>query len=104
MTRLELLRRSEGLTQAALGDKILYSPMVISQLERLQLTPETVGKRLRRALEDYFSESLESLLQPIEGVPPLRARQVMLSNGDNEKPSSQADDPCGQTKTRQAGG
>ena len=104
MTRLELLRRSEGLAQAVLGDKILYKPVIISQLQQLQLTPGTVGKQLRCALEGYFSESLESLLQPFERVPPLRATRIGISDGHNEKPGSQVDDSCGQIKSRQASG
>lgn len=65
MIRLEFLRRAKGLTQGELGEAILYSHGVISGLERGRPAPETVGRRLRDALERFFGESLESLMSPV---------------------------------------
>lgn len=64
MTRMEYLRRVQGLSQTELGKRVLYSRSVLSKLEQKQLDP--VHPRLKRALEDYFRTSLECLLDDME--------------------------------------
>lgn len=66
MTRLEYRRRLEGLTQEALGAKILYGRNTISRLERDRPSRDDVHIRVRTALETYFGESFEALMQPVQ--------------------------------------
>lgn len=66
MKVLELNRRTKGLSQAELAERILYSRSVISRLESGTLSPQDVHPRLRKALESYFNKPLEELLRPVE--------------------------------------
>ncbi|MGO9116830.1 MAG: helix-turn-helix domain-containing protein [Desulfomonilaceae bacterium] len=62
MKRLELERRRRDLSQADLGEKLLYCKTMVSNLENGRLCADEVHKRLRKALEDYFGVTLEELL------------------------------------------
>jgi len=66
MINLEFQRRARELSQTALGGKILYSGSVISRLESGEWTLERVHPRLRRALEEFFNTSIETLLAPVD--------------------------------------
>lgn len=66
MSRLEFLRRTKGLSQGSLGDRIYYSGSAICRLERNRPNPATVGRRLRVALEGFFGEPLEHLLTEVQ--------------------------------------
>ena len=70
MTRLEFRRRAQGLSQEELGTKILYNRNLISRLERERPTSEFVNKRVRAALESYFGESFERLMQTVKDPRP----------------------------------
>lgn len=65
LTRLEFLRRARGMTQADLGRAILYSRSMISVLEHTRPAPDTVSPRLKAALEVFFGESFEALMEPV---------------------------------------
>ena len=65
MTRLEFLRRKQGLSQEGLGGVILYSRHTVQLVESGKLAAANVNRRLRKALEDHFGESLESLTQEV---------------------------------------
>jgi len=77
MTRLELHRRTLGLSQSDLAAKIHYSAPVISRLENGALTSKQTNIRLKLALEEFFKESFEALMQPVG--------DVLLESGVREK-------------------
>ncbi len=65
MKWMSLLREDEGITQAELAQRLMYSRYTISRLESGQAAITTVGPRLRLALEQHFQWPLESLLADI---------------------------------------
>ena len=65
MTRLELERRKRDMSQAELGEKLLYCKTMVSNLENGRLCADEVHKRLRKALENYFEVPLEDLLKSV---------------------------------------
>jgi len=69
MCRLEFLRRQAGLTQEQLARKLFYSRNMISWLERERPGSELVNIRLRRAVEDYFAEPFETLMEAVRDAP-----------------------------------
>jgi len=71
MTRLEFLRRKQGLSQTELGERILYSRNIVSGLECGRIASEAINSRLKAALESYFGESLDVLLAPVGDALPL---------------------------------
>jgi|GEM_PF-1570965 len=70
MTELEFRRRSLGLSQSALGQRIIYSKAVISNIEKNSPSPNTIHPRLRAALENFFGLPLEKLLAEVTRASP----------------------------------
>lgn len=66
MIRLELERRKRGLTQEDLGQGILYSRQVISNLEHETPPVDAVGRRLKAALERFFGIPISDLLDVVK--------------------------------------
>ncbi len=66
MRQLEIQRRLRGLTQADLGERILYDGSNISRLESGALSIDRVSPRLRRDLEAFFKRPLEELLADVD--------------------------------------
>lgn len=65
MIKMELLRRVKGISQAQLAQDLMYSQGYISSLEKGSRALRRVHPSLKKALEDYFGESLEELLKPV---------------------------------------
>lgn len=63
MSRLEYLRRKQVLSQQQLAAAILYSRYAISFLEHQRPASESVGVRLKDAVERYFHEPFEELMK-----------------------------------------
>ena len=85
MLRLEFLRRKAGLTQAELGNIIHYSAAVICRLENGSIPGNLAGIRLKTALGAYFNEPFETLMQPVQDMPPEpHAGNAGLYEGTNE--------------------
>ncbi len=66
MIRLELERRRRQLSQRQLGEEILYSHQLISDLERGYRPPDKAGRRVRAALEAYFKIPFCELMEDVE--------------------------------------
>ena len=60
MTRMELERRRSGLSQTELARAVNVSQTAISKLERR--AHKKLSAQVRKAVEEYFNESLEDLL------------------------------------------
>jgi transcriptional regulator with XRE-family HTH domain len=73
MTRLEFMRRERCLTQAAIAEMTLFSRKTILRLESGQIPIEVVHPALRRNLEQFFREPLETLLSPVQMTAPKTA-------------------------------
>jgi len=76
MTELEFRRRSLGLSQSALGQRILYSKAMVSNMEKNSPSPNTVHPRLRAALENFFEVPLEQLLAQVTSALPTDKRST----------------------------
>jgi putative transcriptional regulator len=62
LTNLEFERRKRGLTQAQLGEAIMYSHAIIS---RMETGDYTCNSRLALALEKFFGMPIDKLLGPV---------------------------------------
>lgn len=69
ISRMELLRRTRGLSVRQVAEQLDYSPSWLAWVERKCGDSERISPRLRKALERFYGESFDGLITRVSAEP-----------------------------------